>query len=182
MINTLSSPACSATRALTSRDSLPSSGARQVEVDERRRPGLLRRLMDTVIRMVPPSQERETKGLEWALIDTRGCDPGEYLIRCWTDANGAARRVERSERRLGGAIGLFTLKGGCVSAGPCPAQVDEGAGLLLMGFTHMMTMPLPRRGADTLGANWILVLGQRSENFSDPEIDRLLLLVWAISI
>ncbi len=120
-------------------------------------------------------------GTEWILLDTRGCDPGAYVIREWTDASGVARSVERPPtRRRGGAVGLFTLQPGCVSAGPCPVGVDEGAGLLLMGFGSMLAVPLPAYASTLFSANWLLVLSEHAQTFSDTEIDRIVLLVLAI--
>jgi len=182
VITTFTKPRLTAPGMLPSRDRGSSSIAQRRIGDEPMKPGMLRRLMDAVIRAAPRRREFEAKGLEWALIDTHGFDPGEYSIRGWTDSNGVARPVDQSERRQGGAIGLFTLDDGHVSVGPCPPTVDEGAGLLLIGFTHMMTLPLPRPAAETLGANWTLILGRRRENFSNAEVDRALLLLWAISM
>jgi hypothetical protein len=58
--------------------------------------------------------------------------------------------------------------------------VDEGAGLLLAGFASMLTMPLPPGAGTVFGANWLLVLSTHEGAFADPEIDRLLLLTWAV--
>lgn len=182
MTTALTSPDRLATRGHTFRNSLSKPRIQQGDREEPMRRGLLRRLMDAMIRAAAPRRTPELKGLEWVLIDTRGFTPGEYLIRGWTDSKGTARHVGQPEHRHGGAIGLFTLEDGCMCVGPCPPTVDDGAGLLLMGFTHMMTLPLPPQGAEVLGANWILILSQRHETFSDSELDRVMLLVWAIAI
>lgn len=143
----------------------------------------LRQLMDSVIRAGSHRRRttRRDRGLEWVLIDTRQSDPGSYLIREWTDALGDPRPVERPPSpRRGGAIGLFTLQDGCVSVGPCPPMVDEGAGLLLVGFTTMMALPLSPDGAGVFDANWLLILSHRRQSVSDSEIRNLLLLTWCI--
>ncbi len=143
----------------------------------------LQDMLDVVIRSSsPPSRSRpERLTRQWALLDTRGCDPGDYLIRGWTDSDGVSRPVENPPQfRHGGAIGLFTLQAGCVSVGPGPVGVDDGAGLLLFGFSGMVAIPLPAVAGNVLEANWLLVLSSEAGAFEDSEIDRLLLLVWAL--
>lgn len=146
-------------------------------------PGQLRRLLDLALRAggAQESAPQRAGGLEWALVDTRLCDAGAYLIRGWTDGCGVTRRVERSiGSRYGGAIGLFALQDRCVSVGPCPPMVDEGAGLLLMGFANMLALPLSHRAAEALDANWLLVMTDRREAFRDLEVGLLLALVRAV--
>lgn len=157
--------------------------APQIDSRTQTGPGQIRRLLDLALRAgwAHAAGPQTAGGLEWALVDTRLCDPGAYLIRGWTDGSGVTRRVERSAGlRYGGAIGLFTLRDRCVSVGPCSPIVDEGAGLLLMGFAHMMTLPLPRRAAEALDANWLLVMTDRCEALRDSEVGLLLVLVRAV--
>ncbi|CAN5773921.1 hypothetical protein BH11PLA1_BH11PLA1_04910 [soil metagenome] len=153
------------------------SGVRRVGPQE------LRWLLNAVIRKGARigSSRSELVAREWALLDTRGCDPGAYFIREWTDAGGVTRPVERQPTlRQGGVLGLFTLEGGCISSGPCVHEVDEGAGLLLVGFGSVLVLPLPVQAWDTLDANWLLVMGERADDFGDSEIHRISLLTWAI--
>lgn len=140
-------------------------------------------LLDFVIRRRSPGRPARgpAAGREWALVETRGCDPGDYLIRSWTDSSGVSRRVDRpTERRSGGAIGVFTLHEGCAAVGPCPSGVDAGVGLLLFGFATMAAVPLAPPAAAALGANWLLVISRRDGDFRDPELERLILLPWAL--
>ncbi len=140
-------------------------------------------LMDSIIRAgVQKRRSRsEPVGREWALVDTRGSDPGAYLIRAWTDASGVSKPVELPpRRRYGGAIGLYTLENACIASGQVSPGVDEGAGLLLVGFESMVALPLPAQAWEVLGANWVVVLSGQPGGFSDAEIHRLFLLTWAI--
>lgn len=148
--------------------------------DARARPGEIRRRLDLALRAgwVEEGAALEAGGLEWAMVDTRRCDAGAYLLRAWTDRRGTTRRIKHAVGpRRGGAIGLFTLQDQCASAGPCSPLVDEGAGLLLMGFANMLALPLTRRAAEALDANWLLVMTDRREAFRDRELGLLLGLV-----
>lgn len=158
------------------------ASAPQLGSDTQIGPGQTRRLLDLALRAgwAQNAVPQSAAGLEWALVDTRVCDAGAYLIRGWTDACGVTRRVEHAVGlRYGGAIGLFTLQDQCVSVGPCSPMVDEGAGLLLMGFANMLAFPLPRRATEALDANWLLVMTDRREAFGDAEVGLLLALVLA---
>jgi hypothetical protein len=133
-------------------------------------------LLDSAIRhhAFGRDSQLESARREWVLVDTRRCDPGEYLIRGWTDAEGVSRPVQRPpSRRRGGVIGLFTLHEDCTSTGPCPGDVDDGAGLLLIGFESILALPLPPAAHTGFDANWILVLSASSQAFRDLEVDRV---------
>ncbi len=138
-------------------------------------------LMDAAVRANEDGREGSRIGTEWALIDRRGSDPGVYLIRQWTDAAGTPHGIERHpSRRCGGAIGLLTLRSDCASVGPCPRGVDEGAGLLLMGFASMLAIPLPDHSTPGLEADWLVIMSGRTNAFSDAEVDRIVLLTHAV--
>jgi hypothetical protein len=141
------------------------------------------RLIDSAIRGRAHDHQMQCtdESTEWTLVDTRESDPGFYRIRRWTDAYGQSRPVEPAlTPRHGGAIGLFTLHDQCASVGPCPPQVDEGAGLLLIGFTNLTALPLPARGARVFQANWLVILSANGDVLTDAEIDHLLSQLWSI--
>ncbi len=128
--------------------------------------------LDSALRSCASGPTRESLRREWALIDTRGHDPGEYFIRAWIGATGIARPLEPSPgRRVGGVIGLLTLHGECISTRPCPRGVDDGAGLLLVGFDTVLALPLPAAARSMLEANWLLVFSSSSNAFPDVEIE-----------
>jgi hypothetical protein len=110
-------------------------------------------------------------GREWALLDTRGCPPGSFYIRAWTNRNGVTAPIEHPPaKRVGGAIGLLMLDGPCAAAVPCPPGVDDGVGLLLVGLCRMVAVPLATSDTSPLAANWLLVLSARADDLDDAEI------------
>lgn len=120
---------------------------------------------------------KNAPGREWALVDTRGCDPGSYFVRTWMNAAGRWGPVESPAYcRCGGAIGQLTLVRGCVAVGPCPSGVDEGAGLLLMGFKRLLAVPLASTWASALDANWLFLMSSDDDDFGDSDIEHVLAL------
>ena len=131
-------------------------------------------LLDAVVHTQPPRGHGARESREWLLVDTRGRDPGEYLIRGWRGAGGTLNPVELPPSlRWGGAIGLFTLDECCVSMAPCPQDVDEGAGLLLLGFSRILALPLRAPATGLLEANWLVVLSVESTAFGKDEVERI---------
>jgi hypothetical protein len=58
--------------------------------------------------------------------------------------------------------------------------VDEGAGLLLVGFASMLALPLPPSAASILGANWLVVLSLSPAAFRNAEVDWIVSRAWTL--
>lgn len=135
-------------------------------------------VLDAVIRVdwrsepVTQSQRRR----EWALVDTRNLNPGDFIVRCWVGSRGPEHRSTWATMGHGGAFGCPR----CASIGPCPHAVDDGVGLLLLGFETLVVIPLPQSAADELPSNWLAVLCEAPDDFSGVwEVESLLVAVWA---
>ena len=117
---------------------------------------------------------------EWALVDTRCLNPGDFIVRCWVGSRGPEHRSTWATIGHGGSFGIMSECPRCASIGPCTHAVDEGVGLLLLGFETLVLIPLPQSAADELRANWLVVLCEAPDDFSGFwEVETLLVAVWA---